>query len=460
VERFRNKKVLIVGIGKTGFTLIKFFNNLDCHIRVTDIRPIFDLNKSVKKLRKVNPTPEMTFGEHRMEDFLEADVVVYSSGVDPTLPQLEGARKSGKDVFSEFALGNLLCRKPVIAVCGSQGRTTVAHMVGFTLKLEGKNVFVGGTSDSPFIELAMQPNLDDIDYAIIEVSAVQMKGLSNFHPKMVIFTNIGEEYSEGHFKSAGEFIETKLSIIKSLSPDDMLVINFDALGNNSFFRNASCQKYWYSRRSFAKLGIMNEIQGTHFHERRINCNINYHSDFVVSKMRIVGQRNRENLLAAITACKALKVSDKAIQTTIERFPGIPHRLEFLMEKNGVSFYNDSKAESMEELLKSISSFKAQVILIAGGKDNEEIDYEPYANEMIKNVRVMVLVGECKERMNRVLGGHSQTYIVGSFEESILFAYQKSRTGDIILLSPGNASTDFFRDYEERGNYFKKLVYQL
>ena len=138
-------------------------------------------------------------------------------------------------------------------------------MVGFTLKLEGKNVFVGGTSESPFIELAMQPNLDDIDYAIIEVSAVQMKGLTNFHPKMVIFTNIGEEYSEGHFKSAGEFIETKLSIIKSLSPDDMLVINFDSLGNNSFFRNAVCQKYWYSRRSFVKLGIVNELQGTHFH---------------------------------------------------------------------------------------------------------------------------------------------------------------------------------------------------
>ena len=190
MERFRKKKILIVGIGKTGFTLIKFFNNLECYIRVTDIRPIFDLNKSVKKLKKINPTPEMTFGEHRIEDFLEADVVVYSSGVDPDLPQLEGARKAGKEVYSEFALGNLLCRKPVIAICGTHGRTTVAHMVGFTLKLEGKNVFVGGTSESPFIELAMQPNLDDIDYAIIEVSAVQMKGVANFHPKIVIFTKI------------------------------------------------------------------------------------------------------------------------------------------------------------------------------------------------------------------------------------------------------------------------------
>ena len=131
-----------------------------------------------------------------------------------------------------------------------------------------------------------------------------------------------------------------------------------------------------------------------------------------------------------------------------------------MEKNGVSFYNDSKAETMENLCESIKSFKGPVILIAGGKDVEDFDFEPYSEQLIDNTRVIVLVGECKERMNRALGEHNQTFIVGSFEESVLFAYQKSRTGDTILLSPGNSASDFFRDYEERGNYFKKLVYQL
>jgi UDP-N-acetylmuramoylalanine--D-glutamate ligase len=208
------------------------------------------------------------------------------------------------------------------------------------------------------------------------------------------------------------------------------------------------------------MGVMNEIQGTHFHERRIHSNINYHSEFKVKEMRIIGQNNRENLLAAITACKALDVDDKSIQKTIEKFPGIPHRLEFLMEKNGVCFYNDSKATDMEELVKSLKSFKQPVILIAGGKDIEELEYEALAPEVIDNSRVLVLVGESKERMNRALQEHPQTYIVGSFEESILFAYQKSRTGDVILLSPGAPATDFFRDYEERGNYYKKLVYQL
>jgi len=460
VERFRNKKVLIVGTGKTGFKLINFFNRLDCEIRVTDIKPIFDLNKAVKKLKKINPPPEMTFGEHRDDDFIEADVVVYSASVNPSLPQLELARSHGREVYSEFGLANKLCRKPIIAVCGSHGRTTVAHMIGFSLKLEGKNVFVGGTGESPFIEFAMLPNYEEIDFVIVEVSSVQMLKLADFHPRLVVFTNISENYSNNHFTSVGEYIEIKLSIIKTLSPDDTLVVNFDTLANNTFFRNANCQTYWYSRRSFAKMGVMNEIQGTHFHDRRIHSNINYHSDFVVSKMRIVGVNNRENLLAAVTACKALDVSDKSIQTCIEKFPGIPHRLEFLMEKNGVSFYNDSKAEKMEEMLTSLKAFKVPVILIAGGKDQEEIEFDQFADDIIKNVRVLVLVGECKERLNRALGEHHQTYIVGSFEESVLFAYQKSRTGDTILLSPGNGSSDFFRDFEERGNYFKKLVYQL
>ena len=383
-----------------------------------------------------------------------------AAAINPNLPQLELARSKGKEVYSDFALAYKLCKKPIIAVCGSYGRTTIASMIGFTLKIDGKNTFVGGTSDMPFIEYCMLSNMNEIDYVVVEVSALQMKSLSDFHPKIVVLPNIGENFLKTQFSSVSEYMETKLSIVAKLGHDDVLVANYDALANNATIRNAACQTYWYSRRSFVTLGVMNEIQGTHFHDRRIHSNINYHSEFKVNKMRIVGQNNRENLMAAVTTCKALDVSDDAIQTCIEKFPGIPNRLEFIMEKNGVCFYNDSKAETMPEMIESLKSFKEPVILIAGGKDNEDLNFEPFAKDMIGNARVLVLVGECKERLNRALGDHNQTYIVGSFEESVLFAYQKSRTGDVILLSPGNPASDFFRDFEERGNYFKKLVYQL
>ena len=459
MDRFKNKKVLIVGIGKTGFALINFFNKLECEIKVTDIKPIFELNKAVKRLKKIRPAPDMTFGEHRVEDFIDADVIVYTASVPPNLPQLEEARHHSKKVYSQFELASILCDRPIIAVCGSYGRTTVACMIGYTLKLEGLNVFVGGTGDNPFINMWVQGLEKTTDYVVLEVSVLELQQFKNLRPMLVVFTPIGEQYPNSRFKNFSDFIDTKLGIVKQLGEESYLVLNYDKLINNTLFKNLNCRTYWYSRRSYISLGVNNEIQGTHFHDKRIHSNIHCHSEFIVSKMRIVGENNRENLLAAITACKALKISDKSIQTCVEKFPGIPHRLEFVMEKNGVCFYNDSKTESMQNLVASLGAYKSPVILIAGGKETEQ-HYEHYFEAMRDKVRVLVLVGESKEKMNRLLGDATQTFLVGSFEESILIAYQKSRTGDVILLSPGNKSTDIFRDYEERGNYFKKLIYQL
>ena len=459
MEKYRGKKVLIVGLGKTGFALINIFNQFDCQIKVTDIKPIFDLNKPVNRLKKINPTPQMTLGEHREEDFIEADVIVYSSSVNPNLPQILKAKEHGREVFSEFAFAYANCNKPVIAVCGSKGRSTIAHMIGYTLKMDQKNVFVGGTNLEPFCNFLIHPNKEFTDYVVVEVSPLQLQSMDNFHPIMAVYPNIEERTIEGRFNTAGEYIENSLKVLKELTPEDYLIVNFDKLSSNSILRNSQAQTFWYSRRSFVKMGVIGELQGTHFHERRIHSNIHYHSEFSVKNMRIVGQNNRENLLASITACKALKVSDQAIQKSIETFPGIPHRMEFIIERNGVKFYNDAKSEKMDDLKETLENLKPPVILIAGGKDTEQM-YEGYSDIIREKVRLMVLVGECKESMNRSVGDATQTFLVGSFDESILLAFQKSRTGDTIILCPGNESTDIFRDYDEKGNYFKKLIFQL
>ena len=460
MKQFKGKKVLIVGLGKTGFVLIKFFQQWECSIKVTDIKPIFDLNKVVKKLKKIIPNPAMTFGEHLNEDFLEADIIVYSAAVKSDLPQLELARRHGKEVCSDMVLAAKYCDKPIIAVCGHIGRTTLAHMVGFCLKLDGKNAFVGGGADNPLINYSMLPDKKNIDYIIVEISAVQMDFLKNFSPEIVVFTGIGDTFPEQHFTSMVDYVKKKLSIVQMLSKNGTLIVNFDRLVSNGYLRNTEFKTYWYTRKSFMKMGVGDEYHGTQFHNKKVQCDINYLSEFNVARMRIVGRDNRESLLGAITVCKVLGLSDRAIQACVEKFPGIPHRLEFLIEKNGVCFYNDSSAESMKDMVKSISSFKRPVVLVVGGREMEDVEYEEYATEVNKYARVLVLVGESKERMNRALGTRSQTYIVGSFEESILFAYQKSRMGETIILSPGAPATDIFRDYEERGNYFKKLVYQF
>jgi len=460
MEKYKGKKVLIVGLGKTGFALVHLFTQLGCDIKVTDIKPIFDLNKQVKRLKKVSPTPAMTFGEHRDEDFIEADIVVYSSSVDVNLPQLKVAREHGRAVYSDFAFAYENCHKPIIAVCGSLGRTITAHMIGYTLKVDKKNIFIGGTSEEPFVNFLTLPNKDEIDYCVIEVSPQQLQTVDNFKPVLAVYPNLEEKNLLGRFKSSAEYLDTALKVARNLGPENYLVVNFDKLASNSVLRSAQAQTFWYSRKSFVTMGVISEIQGTHFHDKRIHSNIHYHSEFKVTDMRIVGVNNRENLMAAMTACKALKVSDSAIQYCIEKFPGIPHRLEYVVEKNGVRFYNDAKSETMDELRRSLDAFKEPVILIAGGKEIEGFQFDKYAAIIKEKVRVLVLVGEVKESMNRVLGDVTQTYLVGSFDESVLLAYQKSRTGDTILLCPGNDSTDVFRDFEEKGNYYKKLIFQL
>lgn len=460
MEKYKGKKVLIVGLGKTGFALINLFNQIGSEIKVTDIKPIFDLNKQVKRLKRITPNPTMTLGEHREEDFTDADVVVYSSSVDPNLPQLKAAREQGKEVYSDFAFAYANCKKPIVAVCGSYGRTSIAHMIGYTLRVDKKNVFVGGTSEEPFINYLMMPNKDEVDYVVVEVSPLQLQTVTNFKPVMAIYPNLEEKSVPGRFKGPGEFLDTALKVARDLDPESYLVVNFDKLAGNSILRNCQAQTFWYSRKSFVSMGVINEIQGSHFHDKRIHSNIHYHSEFKVTQMRIVGQNSRENILACITACKALKCSDKSIQYCIENFPGIPHRLEFVVEKNGVKFYNDSKSETMDELKVSLEAYKEPVILIAGGKEIEGFAYDKYFGIMNEKVRILVLVGECKESMNRVLGEATQTFLVGSFDESVLLAYQKSRTGDTILLCPGNDGSDVFRDFEEKGNYYKKLIFQL
>lgn len=460
MEKYKGKKVLVVGLGKTGFALISLFNQLGCEIKVTDIKPIFDLNKQVKRLKKINPTPTMTLGEHREEDFVGADVIVYSSSVDPNMPQLKAAREQGREVYSDFAFAYANCKKPIIAVCGSYGRTTIAHMIAYTLRVDKKNVFVGGTSEEPFINYLLTPNYDEMDYVVVEVSPLQLQTVPHFKPVMAIYPNLEEKVIPGRFRGPGEYLDTALKVARELGPEDFLVVAFDKLAGNSILRNCQAQTFWYSRKSFVTMGVINEIQGTHFHDKRIHSNIHFHSDFKVTQMRIVGQNNRENLLAAITACKALKCSDDSIQQCLENFPGIPHRLEFVVEKNGVKFYNDAKSETLEEMKASLEAFKEPVILIAGGKELEGAPFDKYFNTMKDHVRILVLVGEVKESMNRVLGEATQTFLVGSFDESVLLAYQKSRTGDTILMCPGNDSSDVFRDFEEKGNYFKKLIFQL
>jgi UDP-N-acetylmuramoylalanine--D-glutamate ligase len=180
----------------------------------------------------------------------------------------------------------------------------------------------------------------------------------------------------------------------------------------------------------------------------------------LSQYRLFGEHNRENLMAAICVARAMGVGPKAIQSVINSFKGVAHRLEFVRKKDGVYFFNDSKGTNVMSAKRALASFASNpIILIAGGKD-KGMDFAPLADLVKNRVKILILLGEAKEKINRAIGDFAETYLVGTFEEAVLLAYQKSRSGDIILLSPGCSSFDMFRNFEERGDYFKKIVTQL
>ena len=220
---------------------------------------------------------------------MEADIIVYSSTVDPELPQLRVAREHGKEVYSEFSFAYKMCDKPVIGVCGSLGRTTIAHMIGYSLKMDKKNVFIGGTSEEPFINFLSLPNRNDIDFVVVEASPLQLQSVPNFHPHLLVYSNLDDRFGSERFRSAAEYMDTALNVVNNLTESDFLVVNFDKLSSNSLLRNSRAQTYWYSRKSFVKMGVIHEVQGTHFHDKRIHSNIHQHSEFRVNKMRIVGR---------------------------------------------------------------------------------------------------------------------------------------------------------------------------
>ena len=182
--------------------------------------------------------------------------------------------------------------------------------------------------------------------------------------------------------------------------------------------------------------------------------------YPLENFKLFGDHNKQNLMASICAARIMGVSQQGIQNCINGFKGLPHRLEYIRKKDGVYFFNDSKATNIQSVQASLQAFKrSPIILIAGGKD-KNMDFVPLAPIVKQKVKLLILVGEAKEKLNRALGDYAETYLVGTFEEAVLMSFQKSRNGDVILLSPGCSSQDMFRDFEERGDYFKKLVTQL
>ncbi len=454
VSELKDKKILVVGLGKTGVALAKFLHEHGAQVTVTDHKSKPELSTQIEQLGDI--PIKLDLGGHSPKTFLQQDLVILSPGIPPHLKIFDYARNQGIKITGEFEFASKFVKEPVIAITGTNGKTTCAKLVEAFLKESGVNCWVGGSNGVPLTDYLRQPEKSQV--VITEVSAYMLESCDSFGPQNIVFMNLAENHLE-RYRSMEDYINAKRKIFRNTNQATTSILNADDHAVVELARDPAVQRgriFYFSRKAQLEPQIMNIGGAVNIGKEirvRTGPEIEYYS---IEGIKLRGKHSIENIMAAILAAREHGAKKEAIQKVISSFREIGHRLEYVRKVGGVQFFNDSKATNVHAVLRALDSFDDNVILIAGGKDTN-LNYEPLRNSIRRKVKTLILVGEAKERMNRDLGDYSETFLIGTFEEAVLIAYQKSRIGDVVLLSPGCSSFDMFDSFEERGDYFKEIV---
>ncbi len=461
MSKYRGKKVLIVGCGVSGVATAKFLLKQGAKVSISDTKQRTELSETLKELGDLKV--EFEFGGHTEKTFMAAELIVVSPGIamqSHTMIQLAKSRGIPTTSELEIAAGGL--EEPLIAITGTNGKTTVTTIIGEMFKADSKPVFVGGNIGIPVVNHLISEQ--KVSAVVAEISSFQLDITERFVPAVAVFTNIDQDHLD-RYGSMESYINSKKRLLKACDRNSFVVLNYDDQIVRNFASENTGKLIWYTLKDPMKVGgsFAEGFFGVYFdsENNRIVAKLSNKEEFYpLTNFKLFGDHSKANLMASICAARVMGVSPKAIQTVIDIFKGLPHRIEFVRKKDGVYLFNDSKSTNVQSLQAALESFRrSPVILIAGGKD-KNMDFTSVGPVVQKKVKLLILLGEAKEKLNRALGDFAETYLVGTFEEAVLIAFQKSRNGDIILLSPGCSSQDMFRDFEERGDYFKKLVHQL
>ncbi len=460
MSKYKGKKVLVVGFGVSGVSVAKYMSKQGAKVTVTDTKQKSELTESVNACADLKIEYEL--GKHNDLSFRSADMVVMSPGVPLNIKPLDGTREMNIAITNEIDLAAAALKEPLIAVTGTNGKTTTVTLIGEMFKADNRPAFVGGNIGKPLLDYLTEGTRADV--VIAELSSFQLELTQKVVPAVAVVTNVEPDHLD-RYPNYEAYIAAKKRLLQACDKNSYVVLNYDNPVTQSFGQDCTGRLMWITKQNPLKIGgeFAENFNGCYYiaSEKKIYTKIFGKEEvYDVSKIRVYGEHNKENFMAAICAARAMGIRPEAIQKTIDGFMGIAHRLEFVRKKDGVFLFNDSKATNPQSMLKAIGAFPANpIILIAGGKD-KNFDFTPLAEVVRQRCKLLILMGEAKEKMNRAIGDFAETYLVGTFEEAVLLAFQKSRNGDIIILSPGCSSFDMFRNYEERGDYFKKLVHQL
>lgn len=393
---------------------------------------------------------EFEFGPIELKLFQSAAMVVVSEGFPIDLRELDAARNMNIPVISELEFVSLYASSNILAVAGTNGKSTVAHILKVMLENEKRSVFAN--VDIPLSAVLNSPTPPD--YIIACCTPQQLEGTRTFKPKGVLFLNLAEDMAD-RYPNIENYFQANREVLKNVDADSWVVFNSQDNQVVSFVQNLSAKTYLFGGQE-----IPAGFEGSWCQKNRMSVRWkNELAEFDVSQFRMRGFHNRENLMAATLAAFCLGVTPQTVQKTITELRALPNRVQFVKRINEVAFYSDAYATNPAAVIRTLGSFHEPVILIMGGKD-KELNFSPLAPHIRLRVKNLIITGESKEKVNRYLGDYTETFLVGTLEEAILLAYQKSRNGDVVLLSPGCLGTDKFASQQEMGEFFSKLVVSL
>ena len=441
----KNKNITVVGAGRTGIETSNFLVSRQASVTLVDIKSRIELEKNIHSL-----LPKVRTLFECSEIPISSDLIVLSPGVDIHASFLEGARKRGVQIISEIELASRFTKTPIIAVTGTNGKSTVTTLIGDILRQAGKKVAVGGNLGTPFIALLEQ---EPVDYFILEISTFQLEGIKTFRPDIAIILNITPDHLDRH-KTVEEYVNLKGRISAFQNEEDILVLNKDDESVMKQGERCKAKKVFFSLLDKVVEGayLKNGSIFTCFDEKEQNI-------LSVGKLQTAMQFQTENLLSAIVVATLVNATKSDIANVAMRFKGLDHRVEWVRTVDGIDFVNDSKGTNVGALHKSLKIFSRPIVLIAGGKDKGG-DFRVLKELFKEKVKHLVLIGETKNKFREVLNGSFSYEDAENMEDAVGRAMRKSIAGDIVLLSPGCSSFDMFESFVERGNQFKEIVGRL
>ena len=456
-------KVLVVGLGMTGLATARFLHHRGAEVTVTDMAAEADLALSVLEMHQLGIRTEL--GGHRWENFESSDLIVLSPGVPHTHDFMIDAGRKGIPVIGEIELASRFILDPIIAITGTNGKTTTTSLLGSMLAQCGMAVFVGGNIGNPLIGYVDRDG--NADWVILEISSFQLDTIDTFRPDIGILLNITADHMDRYPDMAG-YAASKGRIFQNQTVEDIAIFNGADPWVLSETSRILGRKWVFNGSSPLEEGA--RVCGDELALAFTSCpyrkagspcalpsfrSVRLH----LGESRLYGRHNQENICAAAMAAIAAGCDIQNIQIALNQFRGLSHRIEYVQTVNGVTYVDDSKATNVDAVYRALESFQAPIILIMGGRDKGG-DYRILEKVMTHQLKHLILLGEASELIAAVLGNLVPTMRVSSMQEAVVTAHRIAASGDVVLLSPACSSFDMFRSYAHRGDVFQCEVNKL